>query len=459
MVSNLWLAPTASKAVVGTVAVPGSKSITNRALVLSALSDGPSRLRNVLKSRDSELMISALRQLGARVVQTSSGEIAGPGEIAVTPLTSEPGGVSPDKVTPDEVAPDDITKVNCGLAGTVMRFVPPVAALSRGRFHFYGDEAAKTRPMAPLISALEQLGVPIAGTNLGQLPFEMRATGHVRQQLVTIDSSGSSQFISALLLASARYDQGLLLRHQGPPLPSLPHIQMTVRMLNQHGVQIAADTADATQAQWQVPAGPVSAMDRIVEPDLSNAMPFVAAAIVTGGTVTIPDWPEESLQPIERVANVFANLGAEIGIRNGNLVATGTGSISGINANLGDIGELVPTVVALCALGNRESHITGIGHLAGHETDRLSALVTEINALGGKVKVEASGLKITPRPLRASSPWHTYQDHRMATAGAILGLAVPGIQIENIDTTSKTFPHFPQTWRQVVQAEAGNGVQ
>lgn len=429
-----WHAPTAANTLQGAVSVPGSKSLMNRSLVLAAISDAPSRLGNVLNSRDSDLMIRAMRALGAGIESSS------PGGLTVMPIDAS--------VPRDE---NSAVLVDCGLAGTVMRFAPPVAATSHGRFIFDGDQRARSRPMAPLLNALEQLGVTLRDAEDGRLPFEVRGNGMVVSREATIDSSASSQFVSSLLLAGSRFKNGIDLRHRGTPIPSLPHIDMTAAMLRQHSVDVTAETADPTNARWRIAPGRVSAVNRVIEPDLSNAMPFVAAAILAGGSVGIRDLSVDSLQPVDLVADVFSSLGASIRFEGGNMVASGTGRVSGLNANLADIGELVPTIVALCSLADSDSFLTGIAHLAGHETDRLAALAREINAMGGDVRIINSGLQIHPRPLHPSALWRTYHDHRMATTGAILGLAVPGVPIENIATTGKTFPGFPDTWRNLVE--------
>ena len=441
MEDELWPAPAANDAISGRIRVPGSKSLTNRAIILAALSDGPTRLQNVLTSRDSELMVEALNRLGAQVVSP------GLDELRIEPLppgrhTRERGEGSIDPASHQ-------VDIDCGLAGTVMRFVPPIAALTTSRVRFDGDPAARARPMAPLLTALRQLEVAVS--DAGTLPFDITGTGGVSRRRATIDSSSSSQFVSALLLAAARFEQGLELRHEGAAVPSLPHIEMTTRMLAEHGVTVESDTSNPESANWRVTAGPIAALDRTIEPDLSNAMPFVAAAIVTGGRVVIDQWPTNSLQPVQRVIEVFQQLGAHIEIGDDSLVATGTGRIRGIDADLSDIGELVPTVVAVCALAEGQSELRGIGHIAGHETDRLAALATELNRFGGKVTVRADGLQIQPAPLSAGPIWQTYGDHRMATAGAIIGLATPGVLIEDIGTTAKTFPKFPDMWRHLVE--------
>ncbi|MDZ7577266.1 MAG: 3-phosphoshikimate 1-carboxyvinyltransferase [Candidatus Nanopelagicales bacterium] len=426
MSDELWTAPAAPTQIDAVVSVPGSKSLTNRALVLAALAEGPSTIRGALRSRDTDLMASAIRQLGSSVASTSDDD------LLVAPATLS-GNCS----------------IDCGLAGTVMRFVPPMAALASGDVAFDGDERARQRPMAAVIEALRVLGVGIDDDGRTCLPFTVHGRGSVPGGSVTIDASASSQFVSGLLLSGARYDQGLTVHHVGAPVPSLPHIDMTTAMLREHGVEVVCDSAAPQRATWRVTADPIRALDRSIEPDVSNAAPFLAAAMATAGRVTVAGWPHESLQPGGRLLDILVTMGATTDPTPEGLRLTGPGTLRGIAENLHDIGELVPTIAALCCLAADESTLTGIAHLAGHETDRLAALSREINALGGSVTRTDDGLVIRPRPLHGGV-FRTYEDHRMATTAAILGLVVPGIRIENIGTTAKTFPGFQAAWLRMV---------
>ncbi|MFG2076067.1 3-phosphoshikimate 1-carboxyvinyltransferase [Nonomuraea maritima] len=416
--AQLWPAPTATGPVTATVRLPGSKSVTNRALLLAALADGPGVVRQALRSRDADLMVSALRALGASL--TASGESAAGVDWHVTPGPIR-GGVS----------------IDAGLAGTVMRFVPPVAALADGQVSFDGDAHARKRPMGPILDALRALGAHIDND---ALPFTI--SGPLTGGEVTIDASGSSQFVSGLLLTAARFDKGVTIRHVGPPVPSQPHIEMTVEMLRAAGVTVD----DSERDVWRVLPGPIAARDVTVEPDLSNAAPFLAAALVTGGSVTIPSWPEQTTQAGDALRGLLASMGAAVSREAGSeLVVTGSGEVRGIDADLHEVGELTPTIAALAALASTPSRIRGVSHLRGHETDRLAALATEINRLGGDAEETADGLIVRPRALHGGV-FHSYDDHRMATAGAVIGLAVPGVQVENVATTAKTLPEFVQMW-------------
>ena len=426
-VSPHWSAPTTTSPVHATVTVPGSKSLTNRALVLAALAtgQGTSTVSGALRSRDTDLMIDAIRALGVTVTGDD------------TDLTIS-GRIGP--------APD--TRIDCGLAGTVLRFVPPVAALGTSAVMFDGDEQARARPIAPLLDGMRSLGVDIDGDGL---PFTVQGRGAVAGGTVEIDASGSSQFVSGLLLSGAAFTQGLTVVHTGTSVPSAPHVAMTVAMLRDAGV----DVDDATPNRWQVRRGPVAARHWAIEPDLSNSTPFLAAALVTGGTVRIAGWPEHSIQPADTIVGLLRAANGTVQHPDSHLEVTGAAEYTGFDVDLHDVGELAPTVAALAALAHpgATSRLRGIAHLRGHETDRLAALSTEINALGGECTETDDGLVITARALHGGV-WHSYADHRMATAGAIIGLRTPGVEVENIATTAKTLPDFPQMWADMLAGPA-----
>ncbi len=422
--ADLWPAPVAMAPVDTVVSLPGSKSLTNRALVLAALADGPSVVRRALRSRDTLLMARALTALGATVDSTGD-------DWAVAPL--------------DPAAVVGEVEVDCGLAGTVMRFVPPVAGLVDGTVAFDGDPHMRSRPIGEVLVALTALGVEIDDGGRGSLPFSVSGAGRVPGGTVVIDASASSQFVSALLLAGARYDHGVDVRHDGKPIPSLPHIKMTIAMLRDRGV--AVDDADPNR--WAVTPGPIAARDEAIEPDLSNAAPFLALAAVTGGSVTVRDWPATTHQAGDALRDLLAAMGCTVERVADGLRLTGPpgghAALRGLDADLHDVGELAPAIAALCALAATPSHLRGVAHIRGHETDRLAALATELGALGADVTEHPDGLSIRPAPLRGGV-FHTYADHRMAHAGVIVGAAVPGVLVEDVATTSKTFPDFPGFW-------------
>ena len=420
--SETWPAPCPRAPVEARVQIPGSKSLTNRWLVLAALADGPCTLRAPLRSRDSERMVEALRELGT-TLDTSS-----PGAWTITP--------GPFR------APAD---VDCGQAGTVMRFVPPVAALAHGAVRFDGHETARTRPVGPVLQALRDLGVEVDGGTT--LPFTVHGQGRVRGGRVEIDASASSQFVSALLLTAPRFEEGLELRHTGATLPSTAHLDMTVQVLQEVGV----DVTRPDERTWTVRPGPVRSFDVAVEPDLSSAAPFLALAAVTGGRVTVPGWPARTTQPGARMQEVLATMGAATAPAPEGLVATGAEGdrLRGAELDLSDVGELTPVVAALAVLAEGTTRLRGIGHLRGHETDRLAALVTEISRLGGSARETDDGLVIDPAPLRPAR-LATYHDHRMAMFAAVVGARVDGVTVEDVGTADKTFPGFHRAWEDAV---------
>ncbi|WP_370414784.1 3-phosphoshikimate 1-carboxyvinyltransferase [Streptomyces fradiae] len=429
--TGLWPAPYAGGAVDATVTVPGSKSVTNRALVLAALAAEPGWVRRPLRSRDTVLMAEALRTLGVKIDE----------------------GVGPDGTGEAwRIIPAGLrgpATVDVGNAGTVMRFLPPVAALADGPVRFDGDPRSHERPLHGVIDALRALGARIDDDGRGALPMTVHGGGALEGGVVEIDASSSSQFVSALLLSGARFNQGVEVRHVGGRLPSLPHIRMTVDMLRAVGAQVDEPEHGGRPDVWRVAPSALLGRDLVVEPDLSNAQPFLAAALVTGGRVTVPDWPARTTQPGDALREIFTEMGGSCELTDAGLTFTGTGRIHGIDVDLGEVGELTPGIAAVAALADSPSTLRGVAHLRLHETDRLAALTREINGLGGDVTETEDGLHIRPRPLHGGV-FHTYHDHRMATAGAIVGLAVEGVEIENVKTTEKTLPDFPRMWTEML---------
>jgi len=347
-----------------------------------------------------------------------------------------------------EVVPNKMfgpASIDVGNAGTVMRFLPPIAALAQGLIHFDGDSRSHERPLAPVIKALEQLGVIIDHNNKYRLPLTINGSGKITGGEVEIDASSSSQFVSALLLLGPATETGITIKDIGNSLPSLPHIEMTIQMLNRFGVEV-----EIGKKSWKVKPSELIGQDMVIEPDLSNAAPFMAASMICGGSVEILDWPESTCQPGDQLKQIFTKMGAQVKQSSTGLKISGTGSITGIEIDLHDVGELTPSIAAVAALATSESKLSGIAHLRLHETDRLAALANEINNLGGKVTEGPGELFIQPASLKSRQEFKTYDDHRMATAGAIIGLAVEGIVIENIETTKKTLPDFPGLWLEML---------
>ncbi|MSX69381.1 MAG: 3-phosphoshikimate 1-carboxyvinyltransferase [Actinobacteria bacterium] len=448
-----WPAPTIDAsnravAIDSTITIPGSKSVTNRALILAAISQTPSRLRKPLSSRDTDLMVKGLRSLGCQIDEVKTDEGF---DYLITP----------NKL----VGP---TQIDVGNAGTVMRFLPPIAALANGLIHFDGDARSHERPLGPVISALEQLGISIEHGNKYRLPITINGSGKIAGGEIEVDASASSQFVSALLLLGPATENGITVKHIGSTLPSQPHIDMTVQMLRQFGATVEV----VGNSTWIVLPSKLTGQDLTIEPDLSNAAPFMAAAMITGGRVVIKDWPKVTTQPGDQLRKIFSDMGAQISFVEDGLAVQGKSSVSGdnnaagltgltgltgIDVDLHDVGELTPSIAAVAALASTPSALRNIEHLRLHETDRLSALANEINKLGGDVTQTASDLMINPKPLKLSAAtptdhylFNTYEDHRMATAGAIIGLVVPGVIVENIETTKKTLPDFPGLWRQML---------
>lgn len=421
--TNLWSAPYRGMVPVDArITIPGSKSVTNRALILAALSDSPTLMRKPLHSRDSALMIGGLKALGVGIAEAENGDLT----ITPAPLFGP-------------------AHIDVGNAGTVMRFLPPVAAMAKGILHFDGDPRSHERPLGPVIAALESLGVSIEHGGRYSLPLTMNSNGQLQGGSVDVDASSSSQFISALLLVAPATKDGITIRHTGTSLPSMPHIDMTVHMLRELGVEIEI----IDNKEWRVSPSVLHGREITIEPDLSNAAPFMGAAMICGGSVTITDWPQSTTQPGDQLRSILTDMGASVSFEKSStgfdLKLTSDGKIHGIDVDLHDVGELTPSIAALAVLADSPSSLRGIGHLRLHETDRLAAIANEVNALGGAVVEEESALHITPAPLHGGT-FHTYEDHRLATAGAMIGLLIPGIEVENIATTQKTLPDFPGAW-------------
>ena len=417
-----WSAPSAKRPIHSTVSIPGSKSATNRAFVLAALGDSTSKIHKPLLARDTELMLQALEKLGCTITRTNE-------LIEITPM----------KRVHQDLA------IDVGLAGTVMRFVPPLAALTAGVVHFDGDQRARNRPMKTLIDSLKALKISVDDESSGSLPFSIISDGNVQGGEITLDASESSQFISALLLAGAKFSNGLTIKHVGNKLPSLPHIEMTIDMLNQVGVKVSSIERNS----WRVNPTVIKSKDWLIEPDLSNAGPFIAAAMVTKGEVTIKDWPQNTTQAGNAWIEILTKMGAQVSLTEKGLTVSQSGDIKGIEFDLSDVGELTPVLVSIAVLANSNSSLTGIAHLRGHETDRLAALVENIKSIGGDAEETTDGLIIRPRKLHAGL-WKSFDDHRMATAGAVIGLVVEGILVDDIKTTSKTLPDFENMWTSLV---------
>ncbi|RJF43256.1 3-phosphoshikimate 1-carboxyvinyltransferase [Actinomyces sp. 2119] len=480
--SSWWPAPTASGLLDATVSLPGSKSLTARALVLAAAAREPTTLTGVLRSRDTDLMTGALRTLGAGITEVADATAT---DAEALPATADTGAGTRLRVTPSSlplhVAPGG--SVDCGLAGTVMRFVPALAVLADAPVVLDGDPAARLRPMAPLLEVLSTLGATV--TYLGRpgfLPVRIKpdadrllrpGTGRPSPALgqphrVKVDASSSSQLLSALLLVAPLLPGGLEVTTTGS-VPSMAHVRMTVESLRQRGVTVEEPDTPGPGATWRVlPGRPVGGRLSI-EPDLSNAGPFLAAALVAGGTVRVLGWPSSTTQAGDAWRTLLPRMGGSVALAaspvGGQVLPVlsvhGSGQVHGIDADLYDVGELAPTVAALAAVAahqGRGSRLTGIAHLRGHETDRLAALATEIRRLGGDAQETDDGLVIRPARLHAAR-LHSYADHRMATFAAVVGLAVPGVEVDDVECTSKTLPGFAGMWQAMLDSTGHRGCE
>ncbi len=405
--------------------LPGSKSVTNRALVLAALADGRSTVRRPLRSRDSELMAAALRGLGVDVTDTPDGDWL---------VDGVPGPLQPRE-----------SSIDVGNAGTVARFLPPVAALAVGDLRFDGDPRVRERPLGPLLVALRSLGAVL--DNVDGLPLVVSGRGGLPGGEVVLDASQSSQFVSGLLLASPRFDAGVTVRHEGGLLPSAPHLAMTVEALRAAGAVVD----DAVPGTWVVAPGPLRARDAVVEPDLSTAAAYLAAPLVAGGSVTVPGWPRDTSQPGAVLPDLLEAMGGRVTRTDDSVTVSAGDGLHGIEVDLREASELAMVLTALAALADSPSRFVGIGHIRLHETDRLAAVTRELNALGGDVRELTDGLEVHPRRL-SGGVMSSYDDHRVAMAWAVLGLGVDGVQVLDVGTTRKTVPDFVGSWDQMLGA-------
>lgn len=471
----------------GRVTVPSSKSLTNRYLLLAALADAPSTVISPLDSRDSRLMLEALQALGAGIEHICDYASTGEPAVRITPLaTAAPlqGQGSPPAVPERQPASEPPSEVDCGLAGTVMRFLPAVAALTGRTVRFDGDPEARVRPMGAVLQGLRDLGADIeehpssassssassssgaggsaTGTSPTTLPFVVHAPGGLRGGEVALDASGSSQFVSGLLLAAPLMPEGLTVRHTGDEVPSSEHVSMTVEVLRELGVVVD----DSQPFRWHVSPGRPRAFTVRVEPDLSNAGPFLVAAALTGGEVSVPGWPLRSTQIGRRWTEILTQFGAEVDLTeepDADVGGTATLTVRGrldaesrpVVTSPGTVdgtAELTPTVAALAALAQGPTTFTAVGHLRGHETDRLAALVTELRRLGADAEETDDGFRVLS-PVTRGAVVRSYADHRMATFGAAVGLRLDSVSVEDIGCTAKTMPTFPSLWRALVSPD------
>jgi 3-phosphoshikimate 1-carboxyvinyltransferase len=296
---------------------------------------------------------------------------------------------------------------------------------------------------------LRELGAEIDASSTDGLPLTVHGKGSLRGGEVAIDSSASSQFVSGLLLAGAEFDRGVAVRHTGPPMPNAPHLRMTVQMLRAAGAAVD----DSVPNVWVVAPGRLTGRAWQIEPDLSSAAPFFAAALVTAGRVTLAGWPRTSVQAVAKVREIFAALGGTVTLGESGLTVVGTGDIHAVDISLADVAELTPVIAALATLADGPSHLRGVGHIRHHETDRLAALATELTGLGAEIREHPDGLFINPKPLTGNR-FRTYDDHRLAHAAAVIGLRISDVQLDDVSCTAKTLPSFPALWTDLVNSRS-----
>ena len=422
---ELPLTPAAGP-VVATVSVPGSKSVTNRALVLAALGDGCT-LRGALRGDDTEVMIDCLRRLGWVV------DVDWPAErVAVR----RPAGAG--------LVPADAADLFVGNSGTTVRFVAALLALGRGVYRLDGVPRMRQRPIEDLLAALRQLGADAASdAGTGCPPATIRAGGWPGGR-VRVRAEASSQFLSGLLLA-APFGSGETVIEVDGVLVSEPYVAMTLRMLDRFGLAAVEEEPGV----YRVPGGQRSHLAAYeVEPDASSASYFLAAAAVTGGRMTVAGLGRgDVLQGDVRFADVLGEMGCRVERCDGGLTVHGR-PLRGIDADMNDISDTVMTLGAVACFAAGPTTIRNVAHVRHKETDRLAALATELRRLGAGVEEFADGLRIEPRPLRGAAV-ATYDDHRMAMSLAVVGLRVPGVVVENPACVAKTYPGFWDDWRKL----------
>jgi 3-phosphoshikimate 1-carboxyvinyltransferase len=406
-----------------TVRVPGSKSITNRALVLAALAsrDGDGELRGALRSEDTEVMVEALRALGFGVEPEW--------DAAVVRLRRSGAA---------RVIPADAADLFTANSGTSMRFLTALVALGPGRYRLDGVSRMRERPIEDLLAALRQLGVTAESERgNGRPPVLIRSDG-LRGGRVAVRGDVSSQFLSGLLLA-APYAQGDLTIEVQGPLVSRPYVDLTTGMMRQFGVRLDDDAPSV----FHVPGGQsYCAQAYQVEPDASAASYFWGAAAVTGGEIAVAGLTPRSRQGDVRFVQVLERMGCSVQSQEGTgfLVVRG-GPLRGVDEDMNDISDTVMTLAAVACFAQGPTTIRNVAHIRHKETDRLAALAAELRRLGAEVVERPDGLTIRPRPLRGAAV-DTYNDHRMAMSLALVGLRVPGVVINHPACVAKTYPHF-----------------
>jgi 3-phosphoshikimate 1-carboxyvinyltransferase len=401
------------------VHVPGSKSITNRALVLAALT-GSQQLDGALQSEDTEVMVESLCKLG----------------FAVNP-DWQAARISLDQKSSARVIPAQAADLFVANSGTSMRFLTALVALGQGRYRLDGVARMRERPIADLLDALQQLGVNSHSENAdGCPPVVIEARG-LPGGSVRIKGGTSSQFLSGLLMVAPFAKADLAIEVEGP-LVSVPYVAMTVAMMRQFGLAVE----EHRPGHFQVPAPqrPRPLARYAIEPDASAASYFFGAAAITGGSTTVTGLPTHCLQGDVRFVEVLEQMGCRIERGAGTMTVHG-GPLHGIDVDMNDISDTVMTLGAVACFAEGPTTIRNIAHIRHKETDRLAALATELRRIGAGVDEFADGLVIHPAPLHGAVV-ETYNDHRMAMSLALVGLKIPGIVIDHPACVAKTYPRF-----------------
>jgi 3-phosphoshikimate 1-carboxyvinyltransferase len=399
--------------------VPGSKSITNRALVLAALSGQACNLQGALRSEDTEVMVAGLQRLGFKVTANWDQE-----RIRV------------ERHEGRDIIPAGGADLFVANSGTTMRFLTAMVALGRGRFRLDGVPRMRERPIDDLLAGLRQLGVAARSENNNSCPPVLIDAHGLGGGRVEVKGDVSSQFLSAVLLAAPKARCDVQIEWRGPHV-SVPYVEMTCAMMRQFGVQVDA----AMPESFFVPA-PQSwgIAEYTIEPDASAASYFWAAAAITGGRVTVGGIPEQSLQGDVDFTPKLADMGCRVERCSAGITVHGR-PLHGIDVDMNAISDTVMTLAAVACFADGPTTIRNVAHIRHKETDRLAALATELRRVGAEVEEFADGLRIVPRPLHGATI-RTYNDHRMAMSMALIGLRVPGIVIEEPACVAKTYPGF-----------------
>jgi 3-phosphoshikimate 1-carboxyvinyltransferase len=398
-----------------TVTVPGSKSVTNRAILIGGLAAGSTTIRGLLVADDTEAMIDAVSELGAEIVRS-------PNRIDIVGIAGRiPRAGS----------------IFARRSGTTARFVAPVLAFAPGPWTLEGDPQLASRPMEDLYRALESVGAHVQRA-VGDLSLPVIINGPIKRTTLAISGSTTSQFLSGLLLAAPLAAHGMTIEVDGDR-KSKPYIDLTVRTMREFGAHI-----DESESEYRVAPGGYVGREMAVEPDASTASYFYAAAAVTGGRVRVSGLSRASIQGDIGFVDLLAAMGVSVTEDDNGIVVSGSGRLAGITVDASNMPDIVPTLAVVAAFASSRTVVTGVGFTRGHESDRVGGLVAELVRCGVEAREEEDGLVIEPGAPHGARV-HTHSDHRMAMAFAVLGLVVPGVELDDPQCVDKTFPEFFET--------------